>query len=350
MGGILESIYFVMSWLCHRECEHCYEERFHPYHGEELKRVTAESEANVPRIIAHFPDRMTYLDTNDVDERGSFREKRGRIILAGGEILLDPVREPVLYPAIAQLRDKYKQQGGVELIVQTTGDVLSDRIVRELLARDVDVISVSGMDAYHKGLEEESARERLRRKLEAIFRAEGMREWVPAPERQAGARYFHFFGATPDSWIGALWPRGRAHRNELSSATLAENFCNRWSGGLNFLQYRHNGSEVSVDPAGNVFPCCIKTKAPVGNLLGEKLEDILERLAGNPVYEAISMGHPERMGIARGWSVDKFLEKSRVILPSGRVYQNLCIGCDAFHEEVLAESPLFTIAKTKPQA
>jgi hypothetical protein len=81
----------------------------------------------------------------------------------------------------------------------------------------------------------------------------------------------------------------------------------------------------------------LKTKAPVGNLLDEKLETVIDRLAGNPVYEAISMGHPERMGIAHGWTVEKFLEKSTTVLPSGRVYQNLCIGCDAFHEEVLME-------------
>src|SRR5437899_647388 len=47
------------------------------------------------------------------------------------------------------------------------------------------------------------------------------------------------------------------------------------------------------------------------------------------------MGHPERMGIAHAWTVEKFLEKSTTVLPSGRVYQNLCIGCDAFHEEVV---------------
>src|SRR2546427_8719197 len=51
----------------------------------------------------------------------------------------------------------------------------------------------------------------------------------------------------------------------------------------------------SIDPAGNVYPCCIKTKAPVGNLLERKLDEILDSLVGNPVYEAISMGHPERM-------------------------------------------------------
>jgi hypothetical protein len=92
-----------------------------------------------------------------------------------------------------------------------------------------------------------------------------------------------------------------------------------------------------------VFPCCIKTKAPVGNLLKEKLETIIERLQGNPVYEAISMGHPERMGISHGWSVDYFLERAKTTLPSGRVYQNLCIGCDAFHDEVLSKPNLVAI-------
>ena len=53
------------------------------------------------------------------------------------------------------------------------------------------------------------------------------------------------------------------------------------------------------------------------------------------MYEAISMGHPERMGVSYGWSVDKFLEESKIALSGGRVYQNLCIGCDAFHREVL---------------
>jgi hypothetical protein len=91
---------------------------------------------------------------------------------------------------------------------------------------------------------------------------------------------------------------------------------------------------VSIDPEGNVFPCCMKTKLPVGNLLHNNLDDILDSLVGNPVYEAISMGHPERMGITHGWSVE-LLEKSRTTLPSGRAYQNLCIGCDAFHQEVL---------------
>lgn len=329
----MESIYYVMTFLCHRQCKHCYEDRFHPYYGEELKGIVAQSRANFQRIIENFPGRMTYLDTED-----DLREKPGRIILAGGEILLDPVRESVLYPALELVSKRYREQGGVWLVVQTTGDVLTPSILEELLARHVDLVSVSGIDAFHAGLEEESAREALKQKLTAMFLAQGMSPLPQAPNRtgmDGGKRHFSFFGATPDSWIGRIWPRGRAQTNELSSATLADNFCNMWSGGLNFLQYRHSGSEVSVEPDGSVYPCCMKTKLPVGNLLEEKLEDILQRLIGNPVYEAISMGHPERMGIPSGWSVEKFIEKSKVILPSGRIYQNLCIGCDAFHREIL---------------
>lgn len=344
----MEAIYWVMSWLCHRRCVHCYEDRFRPYAGDELQQVVEEARACFPKIIENLPRRMTFLDLADAAADGRLREKQGRIILAGGEILLQPVREAVLYPAIEKLREKYRDEGGIELIVQTTGDVITARHVQELLGRQVDRISVSGMDAYHEGLEPEQARAALQQKLTRMFEAHGMEQSedfraLPIGD-EARRPTFSFFGATPDSWIGSIWPRGRAQENELSSATLAENFCNRWSGGLNFLQYRHSGSEVSIEPNGNVYPCCIKTKAPVGNLTQEPLESILDRHVGNPVYEAISMGHPERMGIQHGWSVEKFLEKSKMALPSGRIYQNLCIGCDRFHEEVLMkQSELVTI-------
>ena len=62
---------------------------------------------------------------------------------------------------------------------------------------------------------------------------------------------------------------------------------------------------------------------------------MLDRLVGNPLYRVVSMGHPEQVGISHGWAVDKFLEKSKLKLPSGRVYENLCIGCHAFHRKVL---------------
>jgi hypothetical protein len=148
-------------------------------------------------------------------------------------------------------------------------------------------------------------------------------------------RYYHFFGATPDRWIGKLWPRGRAAAHGLSTATLADNFCAQWSGGIGFLDVGLKGSEVSIEPDGSVYPCCLKTKLPIGNVAEEPLERILLRLRGNPVYEAIHRGEPQKMGLAHGWSEETFREKSRTTLSGGRVYENLCVGCDRFHEEVL---------------
>jgi hypothetical protein len=164
---------------------------------------------------------------------------------------------------------------------------------------------------------------------------------------EAGPVY-SFFGATPDSWIGKLWPRGRAWQNNLSQATLADNFCNRWSGGLNFLRHQFNGSEVSVEPDGAVYPCCVKTKLPIGSLLEDNLIEILESLVGVPAYEAITMGHPERMGVAYGWDEEEFLAQSRTRTPNGAPYQNLCIGCDRFHERVLG--PVLDQARARRRA
>jgi MoaA/NifB/PqqE/SkfB family radical SAM enzyme len=336
----MESIYWVLAWACHRKCRHCYEDRFRPYLRADLERVVAEAERNTPRVLANLPARMTYLDLNDPNPDGTLPEKTGRIILSGGEALLDPVRERVTYPVIEGLVARYRDVGGVKIVLQTTGDLLTPAIIRDIAARGVWMVSVAGVDDFHVGMEGAAKQEAYRAKLSAMMEAEGMRpSAVPSTHRdwlaQAGP-VFSFFGATPDSWIGKLWPRGRAWENGLSTATLADNFCARWSGGLNFLRHGYSGSEVSIEPDGSVYPCCLKTKLPIGNLTEERLMDILESLAGDPVYEAINAGQPERMGLSLGWSIETFLEKSRTTDPKGRPYANLCIGCDRFHEEVLA--------------
>jgi hypothetical protein len=335
----MESIYYVMSWACHRRCKHCYEERFRPYVRGALDGVLREATTNFPRIIDNFPERMAYRDLDAAGADGALPEKVGRVILSGGESLLDPVREAVTYPVIERLVARYAGRGGVKVIVQTTGDLVTERIVGELLEHGIYMISVAGVDDFHVGMEGAAKQAAFTEHLSQLFERAGMTPSGVSPDRrkwhEEDGPLFSFFGATPDSWIGKLWPRGRAWRNDLSKATLADNFCNRWSGGLGFLQHRFSGSEVSVEPDGSVYPCCIKTKLPIGSLLEDNLIDILDSLVGEPAYEAISMGHPERMGISQGWSVDDFIAKSSTTTPSGRPYQNLCIGCDAFHAELL---------------
>lgn len=334
----MESIYYSISWACHRKCIHCYEDRFRPYVRDKLAAVVAESQATFPRVVENLPARMTYLDLDRPREGGGYHEGVGRIILSGGEVLLDPVRETVLYPLIEQLREKYASAGGVKVVVQTTGDLVTETIIDDLLKRGIWMISVAGMDDFHVGMEGEK-RDPLKERLIGWFAKAGMsasglatqnRKWLEEP-----GPLYSFFGATPDAWIGKLWPRGRAWANGLSTATIADNFCNRWSGGLNFLNHRYSGSEVAIDANGDVFPCCMKTKLPIGNLTEEPLIGILESLVGHPVFEAINAGHPERMGLGLGWSLDTYLAKCETTTPKGQPYRNLCIGCDKFHEEKL---------------
>jgi hypothetical protein len=344
----MESIYYVMAWACHRRCRHCYETRFRPYVRAELESVVAEAERNFPRIVEHFPDRLTYRDLDDPRDDATLPEKTGRVILSGGEALLDAVRERVTYRVVEALRARYRDAGGVRIVVQTTGDLVTDAIVDDLLARGVWMISVAGVDDFHVGMKGPVRQQRFVERLTELFERHGMRpSALPAPARDAGepGPLFSFFGATPDSWIAKLWPRGRAWANGLSTATLTDNFCNRWSGGLNFLRHRYNGSEVSVEPDGSVYPCCVKTRFPIGSLLEDPLIDILDSLAGVPAYEAITMGHPERMGQDYGWDEATFIARSLTATPQGAPYRNLCIGCDAFHEQVLG--PVLEAARSR---
>lgn len=336
----MESIYYVAAWACHRRCKHCYEDRFRPYVRDEFEKVVREAERNFPRIVDHLPERMTFRDRRDPRADGSLAEKQGRIILSGGEFLLEHLRERVSYPLLERLAARYRGAGGVKLVVQTTGDLLDDGIVAALLERGVWMISVASIDDFHVGLEGEAKQKAFVEMLTRLFERHGMRasgSSIVARDRfEEPGPVFSFFGAQPGSWIGKLWPRGRAWENGLSAATLADNFCNRWSGGLGFLEHGLDGSEVSVEPDGSVYPCCVKTKLPLGNLTEEKLLDILESLRGDPAYEAINAGAPQRMGLEAGWDEARFIAESRTVTPQGRPYENLCIGCDRFHDAVLA--------------
>ena len=157
---------------------------------------------------------------------------------------------------------------------------------------------------------------------------------VDAPPPESGPT-FVFFGAQPDLWIGELWPRGRAFANGLSDAAYDTDFCARWSGGLNFLKIGEAGSEVSIEPNGNVFPCCLKTKAPLGNLTEETLSEIFDSVGQLDAIQAINRGEPEQMGQSAGWDAKTFRLKSAKADGKGRIVENKCLGCDTYFEEVL---------------
>ena len=88
VGTMLESIYYVITWACDRACAHCYDDRFRPYPSDDRSRMLAKQAEQMPKIIGHFPDRLTFRDLCDQQADGIFPEKPGRVILSGGEVLL----------------------------------------------------------------------------------------------------------------------------------------------------------------------------------------------------------------------------------------------------------------------
>ncbi|PKQ09261.1 MAG: hypothetical protein CVT73_03565 [Alphaproteobacteria bacterium HGW-Alphaproteobacteria-12] len=333
----MESIYYVLTYACHRKCRHCYDTRFRPYVRDELKAVVGEGVENYRHIIANLPDTMTYLDPKHPNADGTPGTRIGRLIMAGGELLIDPVREALFYPAMEAATEKYGKTG-VRLAMQTTGDIVTPKMLDELRERGIWMVAVASLDDYHVGMEGEK-RIAFVDKLTAMFKAAGFEE-TPGPgsgrdHLSEDGPFFVFFGAQPGKWIAELWPRGRAWENGLSTATMETNFCARWSGAKNFLNHGFAGAEVAIEPNGDVFPCCLKTKLPLGNLTEERLVDILDSLKGHPVFEALNAGDPARMGESMGWSEASFRAASHTTTPQGRPYANLCIGCDRFHEEML---------------
>lgn len=327
----MESLYWVLCWACHRKCVHCYDERFRPYVRDELEAVIAEGERAFPRIISNLPADMSYRDAEG-------KRRPGRIILAGGEVLLDGFRQRIFYPALEAIRAKWGPAGTVRVFVQTTGDILEDRHLEEMLDRGVWSIAISGFDDFHVGMKG-AKREKLRAKIDATMARFGVKKTeLGSPDREDGeGRFYLYFGARKDSWIGEIWPRGRAWLNELSTATYETNFCARHSGAKGFLDTGRAGSEVAIEPNGNVYPCCLKTKVSLGNLTEEPLDEILASLRGIDFFESLNRGDPEEMALHANVSRDDFRQLSKTLTPKGNLYANPCIGCDRMFEAKIGD-------------
>jgi len=295
----MDFIYWVVSRDCNQACPHCY--------NNSEPGAPGLSFSEVEQVVANLPD----LAEAPVDH----------VMLSGGEVLVWP--ELLLF-TLERLYAKFGDR--TELTVQTNGDLLDEPMLHRLLDHHVTRIDVSSQDAYHKAI----SRKR-RPELEAMFKANGievlkdMPGWLPVGERKRTAA---FWGATQDAWIGPLWPRGRGMSNGLSRATSADKFCALWSGGRKFLDYnapRGHGNEVSIQLA-DLYPCCQMTCRPLGDLREQRLIDILDRCALEPVFQAINAGEPERMGESLGLSHAYGLERSEAL-------GNHCLWCDEFFEK-----------------
>lgn len=342
---MLESLYYVLTWACNRRCSHCYDERFRPYSAAELAAMLDHQERAMRRVVQNLPQRLGVTDGSGAQ---GLQLLRSRIILSGGEPLLPEVRSRLLFPALELLRQRYPEEQA-ELVLQTGGDLLDAELLDALLQAGVGTISVSSMDGFHAPLHGENAGQRQRR-LTELFESRGLVPSEVAAQGGAGTtsrlqRCYNFFGATPEMWIGKLWPAGRAWGNGLSTAGREDNFCAAWSGARGYLDLGRPGSEVAIDPHGRLYPCCRKTAVPHGDLTAEALEDILTRLAARPAFQALAQGSPQALATHYGLDAEAFADLCKGRTPSGVVQHNPCLGCDELHKRfVILEPELRSLA------
>ncbi len=287
----MQSIYWVITRDCTQKCPHCY---ISSGPGEE-SLLSGDAE----RIVGNLPDRVE------------------QVILSGGEVLLD---KSLLYAALEALYSKFGC--AASLMIQTNGDLLSDTVVEELLERHVRRIDVSSIDDFHQN-------RRTREELDRILGSNGLKHLeFPALVDENGdvpEAAYSFWGATPDLWLGGVWPRGRALSKRLWSANPSHNFCNIWSGGLGFLDNGSSQQEINVR-LSEAFPCCPGTKMPLGDLRTEPLMDILDRYRDDPVFRALNRGEPEAMGVEQGISVEYARDRIEQL-------GSCCLWCDEFFEK-----------------
>lgn len=287
----MQSIYWVITRDCTQRCPHCY---ISSAPGEESLSL-----ADVGRIVENLPAEVE------------------QVILGGGETLVD---KALLYGTLDALHARFGD--ATRLMIQTNGDLLDVDTVEELVAHHVCRIDVSSIDDYHTN-------RHTREQLERILDSNGLTYLeFPAMVDENGnfpAAAYSFWGATPELWLGGVWPRGRSLESGLWSRDPSHNFCNRWSGALGFLEDGSPQQEINIR-LHEVYPCCPATGVSLGDIRRERLSDILDKYRDDPVFRALNRGEPEAVGVEMGISVG--FAKARI-----EELGSCCLWCDEFFEK-----------------
>ena len=304
-----ESVYWVFTQLCNDRCDHCYNDS-----GPQGARMELE---DCLAVVRNLPASL------------------GRLILSGGEPL---VEEAKLHRILEAVGERYR--GAAQVMLQTNGDLLTEKRLGALLERGVTRIDVASMDRYHKHKGER------REVLERLFRSRGMSDddTKPLIEKETYLKKevlsFGFWGANEEMWLGGNWARGQALRTGVWRRDGGHNFCAILSGARGFLGGTELPQELSIQ-LWQVSPCCPGTRYPIGDARKERISAILERVAGSPIFQRLNEGDAYGMGASLG--VDAAHGRARAA-----ELQSVCLWCDEFFGRCLDAQTLRPKERPEP--
>jgi hypothetical protein len=256
------------------------------------------------KIVRHLPDKID------------------RLILSGGEPLAE---KHLLYEILKAIQEKYGDT--TRVMLQTNGDLLTDKILDQLLSLGVCRFDIASIDRYHTHKNNHLSN------LRSIFQKRN----IPC-DNDDNTSYFlqediiswGYWGATEDLWLGGNWARGRALETNTWTQNPAHNFCAIHSGARNFLGGHDDVTQEISIQLWKINPCCPGTKYPMGDARKEKISEILSKVSSHPVFMALNDGEPLKMGEHLGVSpidAEKQTEKLK----------NICLYCDQFFTNHMSE-------------
>jgi organic radical activating enzyme len=292
----IPSVYWVFTQLCNDTCSHCYN-----LSGPRGERMSLE---DCLKIVQHLPDQID------------------RLILSGGEPLAE---KQLLYEILKAIQEKYGDT--TRVMLQTNGDLLTDKILDKLLSLGVCRFDIASIDRYHTHKNNHLSN------LRSIFQKRN----IPC-DNDDNTSYFlqediiswGYWGATEDLWLGGNWARGRALETNTWTQNPAHNFCAIHSGARNFLGGHDDVTQEISIQLWKINPCCPGTKYPMGDARKEKISEILSKVSSHPVFMALNDGEPLKMGEHLGVSpidAEKQTEKLK----------NICLYCDQFFTTYMSE-------------
>ena len=292
----IPSVYWVFTQLCNDTCNHCYN-----LSGPRGERMSLE---DCLKIVQHLPDKID------------------RLILSGGEPLAE---KHLLYEILKAIQEKYGDT--TRVMLQTNGDLLTDKILDKLLSLGVCRFDIASIDRYHTHKNNHLSN------LRSIFQKRN----IPC-DNDDNTSYFlqedviswGYWGATEDLWLGGNWARGRALETNTWTQNPAHNFCAIHSGARNFLGGHDDVTQEISIQLWKINPCCPGTKYPMGDARKEKISEILSKVSSHPVFMALNDGEPLKMGEHLGVSPIEAEKQTEEL-------KNICLYCDQFFTNHMSE-------------